>query len=259
MSYTRLTWVESETPLSAQNMNNIEDGIEELQAQKVDKTSGKGLSTNDYTTAEKTKLAGIAAGAEVNPGDFVGANASAAGVHGLVPAPTSTDFMTKKLLCADGSWRDLTFRDTNSNGILQSIGTANDALAFNLRDAATTRSGLMSAADKTKLNGIESGAMKIWYGTCSDKCTVLNKTVVCSGFTLSAGTFIAVAFTNTEIVSQTGTTGFSLNVNSTGAKTIYYRNTTMKQDDYPQYFKGGRLLLFRYDGEHYVLVGDPTV
>ena len=28
--------------------------------------SGKGLSTNDYTTAEKTKLAGIATGAEVN-------------------------------------------------------------------------------------------------------------------------------------------------------------------------------------------------
>ncbi len=33
---------------------------------KVDKVSGKGLSTNDYTTAEKTKLSGIAAGAEVN-------------------------------------------------------------------------------------------------------------------------------------------------------------------------------------------------
>lgn len=33
---------------------------------KVDKETGKGLSTNDYTTAEKTKLAGIAAGAEVN-------------------------------------------------------------------------------------------------------------------------------------------------------------------------------------------------
>lgn len=30
---------------------------------KVDKVSGKQLSTNDYTTAEKTKLAGIAAGA----------------------------------------------------------------------------------------------------------------------------------------------------------------------------------------------------
>ena len=33
---------------------------------KVDKETGKGLSTNDYTTAEKNKLAGIAAGAEVN-------------------------------------------------------------------------------------------------------------------------------------------------------------------------------------------------
>ena len=33
---------------------------------KVDKVTGKGLSTNDYTTDEKTKLSGIAEGAEVN-------------------------------------------------------------------------------------------------------------------------------------------------------------------------------------------------
>lgn len=33
---------------------------------KVDKETGKGLSTNDYTTTEKDKLAGIATGAEVN-------------------------------------------------------------------------------------------------------------------------------------------------------------------------------------------------
>ena len=30
---------------------------------KVDKVSGKGLSTNDYTTAEKNKLTGIETGA----------------------------------------------------------------------------------------------------------------------------------------------------------------------------------------------------
>ncbi len=35
-------------------------------AKKVDKVDGKGLSTNDYTTAEKEKLAGISAGAQVN-------------------------------------------------------------------------------------------------------------------------------------------------------------------------------------------------
>ena len=33
---------------------------------KVDKVDGKGLSTNDYTTTDKNKLAGIADGAEVN-------------------------------------------------------------------------------------------------------------------------------------------------------------------------------------------------
>ncbi|MFD0959792.1 hypothetical protein [Paenibacillus chungangensis] len=36
------------------------DGLPELLGTKVDKLTGKGLSTNDYTTAEKNKLAGIA-------------------------------------------------------------------------------------------------------------------------------------------------------------------------------------------------------
>lgn len=35
-------------------------------AGKVDKVEGKGLSTNDFTDADKTKLDGIASGAEVN-------------------------------------------------------------------------------------------------------------------------------------------------------------------------------------------------
>ena len=33
--------------------------IKALLAGKVDKVDGKGLSTNDYTTAEKTELAGL--------------------------------------------------------------------------------------------------------------------------------------------------------------------------------------------------------
>lgn len=40
--------------------------VDNADSNKVDKVSGKGLSTNDYTTAEKNKLAGIAAGAQVN-------------------------------------------------------------------------------------------------------------------------------------------------------------------------------------------------
>jgi hypothetical protein len=40
--------------------------VDQQDALKVDKVAGKGLSTEDYTTAEKSKLAGIEAGAEVN-------------------------------------------------------------------------------------------------------------------------------------------------------------------------------------------------
>lgn len=39
---------------------------QKIKATFVSKETGKGLSTNDYTTAEKEKLAGIAAGAQVN-------------------------------------------------------------------------------------------------------------------------------------------------------------------------------------------------
>ena len=42
------------------------EGFNQALEGKVDKVTGKQLSTNDYTTAEKTKLTGIAAGAEVN-------------------------------------------------------------------------------------------------------------------------------------------------------------------------------------------------
>lgn len=43
-----------------------EDHVHPSDTTKVDKVSGKGLSTNDYTTTEKNKLSGIAEGAEVN-------------------------------------------------------------------------------------------------------------------------------------------------------------------------------------------------
>lgn len=61
---------------------------------KVDKVSGKGLSTNDYTTAEKNKLDGVAAGAEVNTIVAVQRNGTAITpkdrvVNILVPVKTS--------------------------------------------------------------------------------------------------------------------------------------------------------------------------
>lgn len=82
--YARINWTNtSNTPLNQTNLNRMDKGIddcdnaiEELYSSvsslntnignKVDKVSGKGLSTNDYTNAEKNKLSGIASGAQVN-------------------------------------------------------------------------------------------------------------------------------------------------------------------------------------------------
>ena len=55
----------------------LNSNITQLQAQKVDKVEGKGLSTNDYTTPEKNKLAAIEA--EANKYVLPAATASALG------------------------------------------------------------------------------------------------------------------------------------------------------------------------------------
>ena len=54
------------SPMSAERLNHMEQGIADahsaaaqLDTDKVDKETGKGLSSNDYTTAEKNKLAGL--------------------------------------------------------------------------------------------------------------------------------------------------------------------------------------------------------
>lgn len=61
--------LESDLTALGTRVTTAESDITSLESDmltKVDKVSGKGLSTNDYTTAEKNKLAGIDAGAEVN-------------------------------------------------------------------------------------------------------------------------------------------------------------------------------------------------
>lgn len=76
---------------SKANASDVTSGL----AGKVDKETGKVLSTNDYTTAEKNKLAGIAAGATANIGTVtqvkVGSTAynPSSGVVSLPAYPTS--------------------------------------------------------------------------------------------------------------------------------------------------------------------------
>ena len=69
-------------PISFQDLIDIDllayfkAKLDLLFADKVDKVDGKGLSSNDYTSDEKTKLANIASGAQVNVLEGVQVNGS---------------------------------------------------------------------------------------------------------------------------------------------------------------------------------------
>lgn len=156
---------------------------------KVDKVDGKGLSTNDYTTTEKTKLSGIAEGAEVNQNAFSNIVVGST----TVAADSKTDTLTivagtNVTLTPDATNDKITIesKDTvythpsytaKSSGLykitVDSTGhvSATAAVAKSditglgipaqdttYSDATTSASGLMSSDDKIKLNGIATGA-----------------------------------------------------------------------------------------------------
>ena len=103
---------------------------------KVDKVAGKGLSTNDYTTAEKTKLAGIAEGANKY-------------VHPSYTAKTSG--LYKVTVDATGHVSAVA---AVTKGDITALGIPGQDTTYH--EATTAKAGLMSAADKTKLDGMNT-------------------------------------------------------------------------------------------------------
>lgn len=64
---------------------------------KVDKVDGKGLSTNDYTSEEKTKLSGIASGSQVNVLEGIQKNGNTVNITNKIAnitVPTATSDLT---------------------------------------------------------------------------------------------------------------------------------------------------------------------
>lgn len=87
------------------------------------------------------------------------------------------------------------------------------------------------------------------YGVCNTKAETAEKAVACNNFSLDTGSVITVKFTTTN----TAQSDVTLNVNSTGAKSIKYRNSVAPSSSL---FVAGRTYQFVYDGESYQLVGD---
>lgn len=84
-----------------------------------------------------------------------------------------------------------------------------------------------------------------WFCTCTTAANTAAKVLTCSesGFTLKEGTVIAVAFTNTNTASSV-----TLNVNSSGAKSISDRGTVYTGNDSEMTGYAGRILYYMYNG-----------
>ena len=140
--------------ITAQDVSALQANVNAINTGKVDAESGKGLSSNDYTTTEKQKLAGVAAGANnyVHPSTH-----PASMITGLANVATS------------GNYADLSGKPTIptvDNAIAQ--GGTNPVTGGAIFDAlegkvdAESGKGLSSndytSAEKQKLAGVAAGA-----------------------------------------------------------------------------------------------------
>lgn len=140
---------------------------------KVDKVTGKGLSTEDYTSTEKIKLAGIQEGAQVNVGTNLGMGGSgnnrsvtsSTGSNVVLPVASSTTagLMTTAQFDKLGGIEAGAEVNVATNLGLTLTGTAvtitnSNGSNVEIPAASTTDAGAMTQADRVKLNGIEAGA-----------------------------------------------------------------------------------------------------
>lgn len=159
-------------------------------------------------------------------------------------------------------YKGLGFSDEDVQSVEHDISGGVLTTTLTLKDGTTKLSGTatlpttVSSADKLAtsrtIDGVSfNGSASInHYASCSTAAATAEKTVTRTGFSLGAGARIAVRFSNTNTASNP-----KLNVNGTGAKSIYYRNSAITAS----VLEANRIYEFVYDGNQYELVGDVNV
>lgn len=142
----------------------------------------------------------------------------------------------------------------NLDGIAKNAETANYATSAASATTATTANTATTATTlKTAryIDGVlfNGSADIIHFGTCSTAGSGSAKVVDCAGFKLTTGARIVVQFTDTS--NTTSNSNITLNVNSTGAKSLraggYYNVVNLGGYDHTYEFI--------YDGTYYQLIG----
>lgn len=134
------------------------DHVHPSDSTKVDKVTGKGLSTNDYTTAEKNKLSGIASGAEVNQNAFSKITVGSTNIE----ADSKTDTLTLEAgnnikLTPDATYDKITISATDTDTKVTSVGnhytpSADSSAALSVDASSSTAATWNSTSLVTGVN-----------------------------------------------------------------------------------------------------------
>ena len=178
-----------------------------LENEFVVKEVGKGLSTNDYTTEEKNKLAGIESGAEVNIIESISVNSTPQSVSNKnvdITVPTDTNDLTNgagyqtasQVESAIDSRIGSTYKakGTVTFANLPALTSTNEGNVYNVSDAFTTTADFVEGAGNSYPAG--TNVVIIDTGSGVYKYDVLSGFVDLSDYVQESD---LVALTNSEI------------------------------------------------------------
>lgn len=109
-----------------------------------------------------------------------------------------------------------------------------------------TKIGSVGGTDLYAPSGGGGGSQTTWWGTSDTGPQYSSKVVTCADFSLTVGAMISVYFTN-----ENSTSTPTLNVNSTGAKTIYIGADAGSYTTNRLYWSAGTIVTFVYDGTYW--------
>lgn len=127
------------------------------------------------------------------------------------------------------------------NAALQTLDSSISATTNQAISAITITDGKIVSSSK-----IDVTPQLNWYGTCSTTASTAQKDVTCSGYTLNTGNIIGVLFSTANTAATP-----TLNVNSTGVKSIYIGGTEPNSTSNVLNWTAYTMIYFMYDGTQY--------
>lgn len=256
-----------------QNMADIADINKKIPTQASETNK---LADKDFVNSSINNVAAFYITADANGNAFeTYAQLSTATVFysgGQVRTPTRNDYCVVR---SDENHDNATTRYIYQGSQWEFQYIVNET-SLTAEQLAAINSGITSAL-VTKLNGIETGANKITvvqstgtstssvmsqnatttelakkfnsgYGTCSTASATSAKvvTIADTNWQLKVGTIIGVKFTNTNSASNV-----TLNVNNTGAKSIYYSDIVYTGNNENIVGYSGKIIYYMYDGTYW--------